>query len=425
MNQKFAYLAIILFLSVVACKKPFNPILATTTTNFLAVDGTIISGDSTFITLSRTTKLSDTTQKKAELKAVVSIENDQKTLFPLIEKSKGIYTLGVTSFDPARTYRLNIKTSDGKIYQSDFVPLKITPPIDSIYFKQDSRATVLFYVNAHDPSNNTRYYRWDYKETWSYVSLYLAYIQYKGGQIVPIIPGSTDDGSTCYRTDLSNHVFVGSSSKLANDVIADQLLGGITAESEKIAHIYVMQLHQYALTKEAFNYYQNLQTNTEDLGTIFDSQPTTTLGNIHCISSPGELVLGFVCASTITSKQFNLHFTDIPLRVANLSYGEWAPFHYYQNYYFGSPDISNCLHGSISDGPYATFASRFATVVTDPNIAVFDYDSFIQSDAPGPSFLEPMNHAGISNTYYYAPKNCVDCRLRGYTNIRPSYFLPF
>src|SRR5580698_8621014 len=88
-----------------SCKKPFSPRLASVTTNFLAIDGPILSGDSTIITLSRTTSLSDTTQQKMELNAIVSVENDQGTLYPLTEKGKGVYTLGVTNFSTARQYR--------------------------------------------------------------------------------------------------------------------------------------------------------------------------------------------------------------------------------------------------------------------------------------------------------------------------------
>src|ERR1700748_724602 len=168
-------LFVFIMLLYLSCKKPFKPTLNSVSTNFLAVDGPIISGDSTFITLSRTTSLSDTTQNKAELKAMVSVEDDQAKLYPLTEKGKGKYVLGVTNFSTARKYRLDIKTTDGKIYQSDFVPMKVTPPIDSVYFKQNSDATVLFYVNSHDANNSNRYYRWDYKETWSYVPLYQSY----------------------------------------------------------------------------------------------------------------------------------------------------------------------------------------------------------------------------------------------------------
>jgi len=250
---------ILLVLIYISCKKPFNPHLASVATNFLAVDGPILSGDSTIITLSRTTSLSDTTQQKAELKAIISVENDQGTLYPLTEKGKGVYTLGVTTFDPGRTYRLDIKTTDGKIYQSDFVPMKVTPPIDSIYFNQNSAATVLFYVNAHDATNNTRYYRWDYKETWSVVPLYQSFYEFKNPQVVPIIPDGPDAINVCFQTDLSNQIFIGSSAKLAQDVIANQQLGGLANGSVKIGHVYVMQLRQYALTEDGYNYYQNIK----------------------------------------------------------------------------------------------------------------------------------------------------------------------
>ena len=359
MERRFIYIMLLLSI-LMACKKPFKPNLATTVTNYLAVDGAIVSGDSTFITLSRTTALSDTTQQKVELKAQLQVEDDQGKLYAFTEKGKGIYTLGVTNFTTARQYRLDIKTADGKIYRSDFVPMKVTPPIDSIYFKQTSDATVLFYVNAHDPANATRYYRWDYKETWSYVSLYQAVIQYKNGQVIPILANTPDADNICFRTDLSNQIFIGSSAKLAQDVISNQQLGGIVSNSEKIGHAYVMQVRQYALTEAGFNYYQNLQANTEQLGSIFDAQPSTITGNIHCITSASDIVLGFVSVSTASTKQFNLHGNDLPLRVDD-KYGtiDWADDNYYSSYYFPPPDLSVCGHDSISTSPYSTFVTRF------------------------------------------------------------------
>lgn len=395
-----------------ACKKAYNPTLSTVSLNYLAVDGPIISGDSTFIKLSRTTSLSDTTQNKAELKAVVTVEDDKSTLYPLKETGKGNYVLGLTNFDATRKYRLDIKTTDGKIYQSDFVPMKITPSIDSIYFKQTGDATVLFYVNAHDAHNNTRYYRWDYKETWSYVPLYQAFYQYKNGQIVPIVSQSSDDIATCYRTDLSNQVFVGSSNKLAQDVIANQQIGGIAAGSEKIGHVYAMQLRQYALTEDGFNYYQNIKSNTENLGSIFDAQPSFITGNIHCINSPTEKVVGFISASTVTTKQYNLHYSDIQLRITDL-YGaiQWIPYHSYSTYYFLPPDTSVCHTNNFTD---AHPVNTFNTIASH---ALSKGDSLMVDKVPIP--FTPYS------TYYYAPKNCVDCRLKGGTNIRPSYFPPY
>jgi len=425
-----------------SCKKPFSPRLASVTTNFLAVDGPILSGDSTIITLSRTTSLNDTTQQKAELKAIISVENDQGTLYPFTEKGKGVYTLGVTNFSAARQYRLDIKTTDGKIYQSDFVPMKVTPPIDSIYFKQNSAATVLIYVNSHDPTNNTRYYRWDYKETWSYVPLYQAFYEYKNGQFLPIVPDSPDAINICYENDLSNQIFIGSSAKLAQDVIANQQLGGLANGSANIGHVYVMQLRQYALTQDGFNYYQNLQTNTENLGSIFDAQPSTTIGNIHCITSPTDMVIGYVSASTVTTKQFNLHHNDLQISapdpygdIAWLPAGQFNYARYYSSYYFPPPDTPVCHYGSFKNYddqlgvllPVATFnaivtadlGAASGNLMVDEVFPVANVPPLPPNPNPNPM---PPYIPAYAIIYYYAPKACVDCRLKGGTNIRPSYF---
>jgi len=425
MKRIIQHIAYLLFLSaVLACKKPFNPKLTTVTTNFLAVDGPIISGDSTFIALSRTTSLSDTTQNKAELKAIVSVEDDQGKLYPLTETGKGNYALGVTNFSTARQYRLDIKTTDGKIYQSDFVPMKVTPPIDSVYFQQPDASNVAFYVNAHDATNTTRYYRWGYKETWSIVPFYQALYEYKNGSIINIVPGSSDDVSVCYKSDLSNQIFIGSSAKLSQDIISEQEIGSLAAGSEKIARIYCMQLKQYALTQDGFNYYQNLKTNTENLGSIFDAQPSTTQGNIHCITSPTDEVIGFISVSTVTNKQYNLHYSDIPLRGSGydtlyihettgafylgstISAGYFPPPEVYDCAYFVPPPINAYFTWILQFDPATTYNKRAST-------ALAKGDSLVITTA-----VENAQVVG----YYYAPKQCVDCRLKGGSNIRPAYF---
>lgn len=393
---------------MLSCKKIYTPQLTSVSTNFLAIDGPIISGDSTFIRLSRTTRLTDTTQNKAELKAIVAIENDQNTLYPLTEKGAGLYVLGITNFDVSRKYRLDIKTSNGKIYQSDFVPMKTTGPIDSVYFEPKDSNHIQFYLDAHDPTNKTRYYRWDYKETWRYTSL-LKYQFYYNNGVVSNLTSADPDISTCYRTALSNEVFVGSSALLANDVITKQQLGGVD-NSEKIVRGYVLQVRQYALTKEGFEYYQNLKTNTEQLGSLFDSQSSILKGNIHCITNPAEMVIGFISLSTVTSKQVNLSYAQIPIRFTNL-YGtlEWFKGHFYNSFTPFKPEPGNCEVKSIPELPAATFKTRADAILSSGNNILFDED---------------LSYPATSYTYFYAPKECVDCRATGGTTTKPSYF-PF
>jgi hypothetical protein len=421
MKRLTIYIILVLAVIYISCKKQYKPTLVTVSTNALAVDGPIVSGDSTFIRLSRTTSLSDTTQNKAELKAIVSVESDQKALYPLTEKGKGLYVLGVTNFDPARKYRLNIKTNDGKIYQSDFVSMKVTPPIDSIYIKQTDPVEITFYADTHDATNNTRYYRWDYKDTWAYVPIYHTIWKYVNiSSISYITPGSPDDLSVCYRWSNSNMLMFGSTAKLDQDVMKQAQLFSVTRTSEKIAHPYVIQLHQYALTKEGFEYYQNLRTNTEQLGSIFDPQPTILKGNIRCINNPSELVIGFISASTVANKQFTLLETEDPIKAYDVNFGDLFKV---TRYAYPKPNYEECTKNrdtTKNARPWAA-GSVFRGDLTyiEPSVR----PALSRALSKGDSILFDIETGLGYIAYFYAPKECVDCRLRfNATNKRPSYY---
>jgi len=411
MKRLMIYIALCLVLATAACKKPFSAQLITSASGLLAIDGPIISGDSTFITLTRTTTLNDPNQQKAELKAIVAVEDDQGKTYPLAELGKGKYALGITNFDPVRKYRLDVKTSAGKLYQSDFVPMKVTPPIDTVYYGIDTKQ-VQYYVDAHDPNNATRYYRWDYKETWQYNPYYDAFYAYVNGQVISIAGPNqiTASGYYCYFTDFSNQIFIGNSVNLAQDIIKKQPLATIPDTSRKLSEIYAIVVRQYALTQDGFNYFQNLKTNTENLGTLFDAQPSTTTGNIHCITTPAEPVYGFISASTVTSKIVIFKYAD--QGVFKITPGvNGIGLNNNSNFYYAGPDSLSCLPHVLLLAPTATFNNRAAK-----SLATGDSLLFNQFIAP------PTGFEG----YLYAPKKCVDCSTLGGTKTRPSYFpLPF
>ena len=117
-----------LLLPALACRKPYAPPVVSSSTNYLVVEGGINSGsDSTFIKLSRTVKLTDKTSATPKLNAVLNVEGDQNTSYPLVEKGRGYYACAGLNLDNTHKYRLDIKTSDGKEYVSDFVPVLRLP----------------------------------------------------------------------------------------------------------------------------------------------------------------------------------------------------------------------------------------------------------------------------------------------------------
>ncbi|MGZ3814011.1 MAG: DUF4249 domain-containing protein [Mucilaginibacter sp.] len=384
-------LCLFFFVLSFSCTKPYSPVIVSTNPNYLVVDGVINGGsDSTFIKLSRTALL-DSTNIKSETGSSVTVESDKNDVYPLAEVKPGVYGTNNLNLPTDRNYRVHIFTSTNKEYVSDFVENKISPPIDSVFY-EPLKAGVQFYVSTHDPTNKTRYYKWDYDETWSYFSNFFSQLVYQNHQLNFRDPDSTV--YTCYRhANPSNSFYVTNSTTLSQDVIAHFPIGYVAASTGKITHVYSLNVKQTAITANAFKYWQNLKKNTEQLGSIFDAFPSTTLGNLHCISNPKESVLGFISVSTITSKR--IFFA-----------GRSLPYHYPK--YSPPPDSDFCVSKFLPLEPQSTLAAR-------------EEQTFFTGDTiPTKVVVSLATYKVIG--YNYAPKICVDCRVVGGTNIRPPYW---
>jgi hypothetical protein len=369
------------------CKESYEPPVIAGDGSYLVVEGAIILNAPTTIKLSRTSRLKDTSKVLPESYASISIEDEANGKYPLSETTPGTYTLPVSGLSAGKKYRLRIKTSSSSEYLSDYVQALETPEIDSINFKMRNNG-IQFYANTHDTKNNTRYYRWDYDETWKYSSAHFSSFQYNGSK-VEFRPESKLIFN-CYRSALSNTINLGSSANLTNDVITDGPVVYIPASSGKLSYGYNILVRQYALTEEAYLYWQNLKKNTEQLGTIFDAQPSIASGNIHCVTNPEELVIGYLSSSSVSSRRFHFENQDRSFQLPS---------------YVGPPSMGACSQEELLLN--ASYESRAKEL--------FSSGRYI----PTTSITDEM---GFTIGYYYAPDECVDCRVKGGTTVKPSYW---
>lgn len=300
-----------------SCKKPYAPTIVKTAGNYLVVEGVIKAGpDSTIIQLSRTGSISDSVKLIPEKNAVVTVEGDQNVSYPLKELNNGMYGTGPLGLDIAHKYRLRIVRAGGKVYLSDFVAVKTTPPIDSLNY--EVTATGLnFFSATHDPSNNTRYYRWDYTETYVYISPITTYYKFDNSKFFngdkSVFRTPAEYISTCYINRYSSTIIINSSAKLEQDVIVHNPITQVSSTSPKILYRYSILLKQYALTKDAYEFWTILKRNTESLGSVFDAQPSQIPVNVHNVSDPSEPVIGYVSASTLSQKRIFIDRTELPV----------------------------------------------------------------------------------------------------------------
>ncbi|MDJ1492345.1 DUF4249 domain-containing protein [Cytophagaceae bacterium DM2B3-1] len=348
------------------CIETFAPPEVTSNKTFLVVDGYLNIGEgSSIIRLSWTKNLTDESAWTYEQNAEVVVEGDKGSRFVFTEGSGGAYVLPQQIFNESENFRLSIKTSSGKEYQSDYVPYKKTPPIDSVAYKvAGDRSGVQVYVNTHDNTNQTKFYRWKFEETWQYQSALISSLEVQGEDIV----FRTDDIHNCWKTMASTSILIGTSVKLSQDVIQDLPVTFVNASTNKLLIKYSILVKQFALTQDAFDYWTDLAKTTEATGGLFDPQPSLVTGNIHSITDSDDLVFGFFSATSMAQKR-------------------------------------------IFITPYLGFYPTCLPVDTLPKADAIASGDLIMSDYGYPDVQ-----------YITIPPSCGDCRLQGGTNVKPDFW---
>ncbi len=363
---------LLIVLLLTGCKKAFNPPGALSDTNkYLVIDGIINTGnDSTLIRLSRTKKFDTVIVIDKEMGAQVRVESDANNTYPLSEINPGTYSAAPLNLDNSHKYRLRIKTTDSKEYVSDFVQVKNAPPIDSVGFVAKP-STVQIYVNTHDPTNNTKYYRWEYSEAWRFHATYQSFW----------IGASRRDASEyiyyCYSKDTSSYITLSTSAQLAQDVIYQAPITTIPSSSEKIQIRYSIFVKQYALTSDAYSFWSNLHKNGESNGTIFDAQPSDNQTNYHCVTNPAEIVIGYLSVGSTTTKRIFINRDQFPAS--------------YNPEYSRACSIDTAYEDK---GEYTVFNNSYITAINGV-------------------FFSPPLPFGAPNAVTYSSSDCADCTTRG------------
>jgi hypothetical protein len=385
-------ICLVLFLTAWSCRKLYQPVVAATDTKILVVEGVIDPGaDSTFIKLSHTVKLTEKTSTQPESGATVTVEGEGAT-YRLTEISSGTYASAGLNLNSAKKYHIKIHTTAGQDYLSDDVEVKITPPIDSLTYQVEADGLHV-YSAAHDPANNTRYYRWDYNETWRFNSMYESRVKVDKDTVIPrVLP--QDDIYRCYGSYQASTILLGSTVKLTNDVLTRNPVTQILPGSERLSIRYSIKLNQYALTKEAYAFWENLKKNTEQLGSIFDALPSELSGNIHNTSNANIPVVGFISISTVQSKRIYINRTDLPATP------EWRNIYPYEG----------C---GIGRGLYADAGNINTVLVYIIESVNYPITTITQ--------ISPKTGKDEIIGFTFSSRGCVDCTLRG-TPKRPAFW---
>jgi len=371
----------LLLMVLAGCVDPYTPDAISVAPSYLVVDGFINASGITEVKLSRTYNVKDFSSPPVT-RATVAVEEEGGPRYLLREGAGGTYASSPLTLDRNRRYRLRINTSEGKDYASEFVPVKITPPIDSVTWRTTPDG-VSIYVNSHDDTGASQYYRWDYEETWETSPVISPELEYVSATR-SLQPITTPFPHLCWSTEKSTAISLFKTTTLSRDLVSNYPLRDLPTISERFFSKYSILVKQRAMTRPEYDYWDQLKKNTENIGTLFDPLPSQLTGNVRCLSNEDEPALGFIGAHSVTERRIFISRAQLP--------GGWRVQHGYES----------CL-------PVSTIDLAF----------VRDVPAFFQSQFGPGSNRVPVAYG--TGGLLASTRECVDCRLRG-TAVRPTFW---
>jgi hypothetical protein len=298
----------------------------------------------------------------------------------------GFYTAELdTSFlRTGMSYQLQIVTSDGNEYYSDFDRIRPVPAIDAIYYKVEEMIFtgedkpvpgIRFYVDFTFDDVDYEYLRWELTETYEFHNPSMeAYVYPNRWTLMPL--EGEDNSRICYisRVIPASHSL---SLKNLNFGSYNQPFDFVPNDwnEQKLLFKYSLLVRQYSLGPEGFRYWSEVGSTRQGQGMLFDKQPALLQSNICNIADAEEKVLGFFTMSGV--QEIRGFAEDIP-----------GLDHHPNPYY--------CL--PVDKGPGSSRPTNY------------------------PAYFARATYDGAT-VYAEVNKHCVDCReYKGSSAVKPDFW---
>jgi len=319
-----------------------------------------------------------------ETDAYVSVYDDLGRSTEFIEQAPGAYYAWMTAgeIDTGITYWLNVVTSNGEVYESEpeMFPSP-SPAIDSVYWEFETKGTsdrteslngIRFYLDLDAKADQGRNYRWELVETWEYYAANPIDYYYDG-----ILHEWPDSSSyhTCWYTGKIDQIYTANTRNAESNTIKGFPLNYVSEETSRLSARYSLQVLQYSLNDEAYDYWKRIEEQNQESGGIYERQPDYVSGNMQNMNNQDEYVLGFFNLCPVSEKRI---FLD---SIPELTY----------------PKINCTLETIMHPASKPVWMSI-------------------------PFFLVSLNPLRVGPPYGVGTNLCFDCRNGGGTIIKPEFW---
>ena len=282
-------------------------------TGQIYIEGKILSGTESLVYVMKTT---DMNSKESiyvnDAKVYVESEKGEKTNLGEYHDD-GAYVIQTGVLNSEQRYKLVVEC-DGNTYESAYQNLQPSPEISEIGFTEDlTNSKVNIWVSTKGNKSSTPYYIWTFKEEYENHAM-LDMRDYSVLYSQDVYPEVTDKENPyyyCWTHRDSHEIMIYSTDNLTENIVKEHVIKEISLDEPDLQMLYCITVYQSNLSDEAYEYYSQMKSNTEDMGTIFAPMPKEVYGNITCVTNPDIKVRGFVTASNTTMKRFFISASDL------------------------------------------------------------------------------------------------------------------
>lgn len=315
-NHQIKNIILVLFSAVLfsSCTETY-PLLTNTYEEAIVIEATLTNElKNQEIKITKTAKFEDTGVQTVK-DAKVIVKDDQGNQYLFVENSGKYLSQSAFQVLPGRQYSLEVTSSDGKIYQSTPQTLTTVNPIQdiipSVVTNSENETGVQINVKSYDPASTSKYYRYEYEETYKIIAPRWENkkVIATGPQSIQIVQNSSAT-RTCYSTKNSTDILLTSTNDQTEDRVSFPVRF-INKSNYIIGQRYSILVKQYIENLEAYTFHRIMRDISSSGSILSPKQPGVLSGNIKCITNSNEKVIGFFDVSSVSEKRIFFNYDDL------------------------------------------------------------------------------------------------------------------
>lgn len=397
-----------LLLAAAACIYPYEVDIASGGELPLVVEGDIHIGGSTTVTLSHVRPFDDEAAAYTPVYARGYIEGEDGTrveeLYSSSNPGGGGYIgsrydlsssygsasntlyFDTSALSPNQRYRLHFDTltQEGTVlnsYESEWLETCLPPTIDKLSYSHHPEFEELW-IGLSMHCNGSHYFRWTFSETWEYHSDIPTDLRFDPNTRTMGYYRPDPTLYYCWNSANSSKINIFSTVNQTEDRFEELAFHTIKLNDKRLQIMYKITVRLEAMSENAYNYWYNMQQNTEGQGSIFAPTPSEMASNVHCITDPDIQVMGYL--NSASQAEASMYYDN------------------YANQFFKAGKAYERFDQKVD-------ASRPDSLAYWYRNGYLPYQELFENE-----MSDKPTH------YMWATSICIDCRQQGGTKVKPA-----